>query len=46
MSFEGEAVFCLMSDESEERTVQTYAYLLVRGGQKLIVEVNFEGLNI
>jgi hypothetical protein len=38
--------FRLMSDESEERTVQTYAYLLVRGGQKLIVGINFEGLNI
>ena len=38
--------FCLMSDESEERTVQTYAYLLGWGGQKLIVGINFEGLNI
>ena len=35
-----------MSDESEERTVQTYAYLLVRGGEKLIVEVDFHVLNI
>ena len=38
--------FRLMSDESEERTVQTYTYLLVRGGQKLIVEVDFHVLNI
>jgi len=35
-----------MSEECEERTVQTYAYLLGWGGEKLIVEVDFHVLNI
>jgi hypothetical protein len=38
--------FRLMSDESEKRTVQTYAYLLGWGGGKLIVGINFEVLSI